>query len=419
MTVGPPRGQSAVGSFRVPRYQYLADLALSFLFLCLFSLAVGSRRASVHVAEMALIAWAGAYLLDQLRKARLGGRRSYFSSLFAWIDFAFSAMLGAAFGLRLAGLLRGDAALSSVAFDLLACTAPLLRLLNGLAGVPWVGVLLVCVQQMLAEAAWFLAVLSLVLAGFSHALLALQTSEPPADLPSIASARPPPPFALHAALAKAVRGGADGAGRFTLLRSAVGSREYDTVADLHPSLGPVLLTVYLVLVVIVLLATGEFLLSCAVRTLRYSTQEPDMRLLPPFNLAPLALAPLLPLLPARARGPVALGLPTLLLAPALLLIAGSEWARERFAPPRLAIPPPEPPTHGPPHRRRARPARRRAEAPVAGRLDRLEGGLALLLARLPPPPEAPPAHGIPAPGPALRASAASGPGAASGAGREE
>ncbi|KAI0832626.1 hypothetical protein BC628DRAFT_1347619 [Trametes gibbosa] len=188
----------ATGRLGVPRYQNIFRIAVWFLFLFSYSLAVREPLDKLNRDGGDLDAWeivmyflALAFSLEDLHKIYKIVVLVSWRAFGFWhvVSFVTDCLLTVAFTLRVAGIASiGDQAASFRlrSFQCLSFAAPLLwmKLIPIFDGYKFVGTMQICVARMLKESGFFFCLLALLGIGFLQGLYALDAADGQTDHPS-------------------------------------------------------------------------------------------------------------------------------------------------------------------------------------------------------------------------------------------
>lgn len=162
----------------VPKYSYITNILLWMFFLAIFTVQVRTLK-SFDLFEGILWVMAAGYLVeDASRWFKMGGPGAI--EFWTVIDIFTDGLLLVSFSFRVASFLaHGKNSYELRAFQFLACVAPLIwvQLLRVFDGFVYFGTLTVIILRMFKESAIFFTLLVLVMIGFGHAFLALDTAD--------------------------------------------------------------------------------------------------------------------------------------------------------------------------------------------------------------------------------------------------
>lgn len=164
----------------VPKYSYITNIILWIFFLAIFTVQTRTLK-SFDVFEGILWVMAAGYLFeDASRWAKMRGLGVI--EFWTVLDVFTDGLLLVSFCFRMASFAaRGEKSdrYELRAFQFLACVAPLIwvQLLKVFDGFVYFGTLTVIILRMFKESAIFFTLLVLVMIGFGHAFLALDTAD--------------------------------------------------------------------------------------------------------------------------------------------------------------------------------------------------------------------------------------------------
>ncbi|KAH7072078.1 hypothetical protein BKA63DRAFT_417969 [Paraphoma chrysanthemicola] len=169
---------------RVPRYQNWVQIAMSFIFLGLYTGAINTINPSgdLDVVEGLLYLFTLGFVCDEINKFWKVGR--FYISFWNMFNSTLYALLAVSFILRMIALghpLHEDrrGRLNKLSYDFLAFTAPMfwMRLLLYLDTFRFFGAMLVVLKVMMRESLIFFALLIVVMVGFFQAFLGLDVAQ--------------------------------------------------------------------------------------------------------------------------------------------------------------------------------------------------------------------------------------------------
>ncbi|CAI6331069.1 unnamed protein product [Periconia digitata] len=169
---------------RVPRYQNLVQIAISIIFLGLYTGAINTVNADgdLDIVEGLLYIFTLGFICDEASKLWKVGR--YYIGFWNVFNTTLYAMLTTSFILRLVAYGRGSdlemrGHYNKLSYNFLAFTAPMfwMRLLLYLDTFRFFGAMLVVLKVMMRESLIFFALLVVVLIGFLQAFIGMDLNE--------------------------------------------------------------------------------------------------------------------------------------------------------------------------------------------------------------------------------------------------
>jgi hypothetical protein len=165
---------------RVPVYQNAVQIAISIIYLSLYTGAINTINPSgdIDFIEGLLYIFTAGFIADELTKLlKIGRAYIQFWNIF---NVTLYTLLLVSFILRIVALIhQSDSAIRSryntLSYDFLACSAPLFwgRLLLYLDGYRFIGAMMVVLKVMMRESIIFFALLVVILIGFLQAFVGL------------------------------------------------------------------------------------------------------------------------------------------------------------------------------------------------------------------------------------------------------
>ncbi|PVH97377.1 hypothetical protein DM02DRAFT_597716 [Periconia macrospinosa] len=169
---------------RVPRYQNLVQIAISIIYLALYTAAINTVNADgdLDVVEGLLYIFTLGFICDEASKLWKVGR--YYIGFWNVFNTTLYAMLTTSFILRLVAYGHGSdidmrSHYNKLSYNFLAFTAPMfwIRLLLYLDTFRFFGAMLVVLKVMMRESLIFFALLVFVLIGFLQAFIGMDLNE--------------------------------------------------------------------------------------------------------------------------------------------------------------------------------------------------------------------------------------------------
>lgn len=231
---------------QVPLYQYLIGAVMhGFLLIALFSYVAFNRSIGMSTTEFFLWICVSAEVLDEVVRLAKFPIRFYFKSLWSWFDVSTLLFLIIVFSLRVSTWVQMDSLgydeaywedaksvpeidgvyhFGDVAYNWMAFASIFLwlRLLDVLSSYPFFGNALIIVKRMLKDSVLFFFLLAVVFFGFIQSFEILHRSSFSHTL-------------------------------YMLLRSLLGDPSFEEAQEYHPTLGGILLMMFLFFAVMILL----------------------------------------------------------------------------------------------------------------------------------------------------------------------
>jgi hypothetical protein len=172
---------------RVPKYQNWVQIAISVIFLALYTAAINSINASgdLDIVEGLLYLFTLGFICDEANKFWKVGR--FYISFWNMFNSTLYALLSVSFVLRMIALGHPTSDdkdtrrqyLNKMSYDFLAFTAPMfwIRLLLYLDTFRFFGAMLVVLKVMMRESLIFFALLLVVMIGFFQAFIGLDVAD--------------------------------------------------------------------------------------------------------------------------------------------------------------------------------------------------------------------------------------------------
>jgi hypothetical protein len=269
---------------RVPRYQNYVQIAMSFIFLALYTGAINTinPKGDLDVVEGLLYLFTLGFVCDEANKFWKVGR--FYISFWNMFNSTLYALLAVSFVLRMIAL--GHPVdeyqrkhLNVLSYDFLAFTAPMfwLRLLLYLDTFRFFGAMLVVLKVMMRESLIFFALLIVIMVGFFQGFLGLDFAGAP-DLASDST------FVIQA-----------------MLNAVMQSPEFDGFDNFAPPFGIILYYIFTFVVMVILLnilialynsayeditenAIDEYMALFSQKTMQFVRAPDENVFIAPFNL---------------------------------------------------------------------------------------------------------------------------------------
>jgi hypothetical protein len=269
---------------RVPRYQNYVQIAMSFIFLALYTGAINTinPKGDLDVVEGLLYLFTLGFVCDEANKFWKVGR--FYLSFWNMFNSTLYALLAVSFVLRMIAL--GHPVdeyqrkhLNVLSYDFLAFTAPMfwLRLLLYLDTFRFFGAMLVVLKVMMRESLIFFALLIVIMVGFFQGFLGLDFAGAP-DLASDST------FVIQA-----------------MLNAVMQSPEFDGFDNFAPPFGIILYYIFTFVVMVILLnilialynsayeditenAIDEYMALFSQKTMQFVRAPDENVFIAPFNL---------------------------------------------------------------------------------------------------------------------------------------
>ncbi|KAJ9619144.1 Calcium channel yvc1 [Taxawa tesnikishii (nom. ined.)] len=270
---------------RVPAYQTFVQVALSIIYLGLYTGAINTINPSgdLDLVEGLLYIFTVGYIFDEIAKFWKVGR--YYLAFWNLFNSTLYGLLTVSFVTRMIALghhmddpKRGQ--FNELSYNFLAFTAPMfwMRLLLYLDTFRFFGAMLVVLKVMMKESLIFFALLIVVLIGFLQAFVGMDQADNNLDATSF----------IVQAMANAV----------------MGSPEFDGFDNFAPPFGLILYYIYNFIVIVVLLnilialynsayeditdnSIDEYMALFASKTMQFVRAPDENVFIPPFNLVEL------------------------------------------------------------------------------------------------------------------------------------
>ncbi|KAH9880424.1 hypothetical protein IAQ61_000715 [Plenodomus lingam] len=268
---------------RVPRYQNFVQIAISVIFLGLYTGAINTINpmGDLDVVEGLLYIFTVGFICDEANKFRKVGR--YYVSFWNMFNSTLYALLSVSFVLRMIALSNdfgSDARQiwNRKSYDFLAFTAPMfwMRLLLYLDTFRFFGAMLVVLKVMMRESLIFFALLVVVMVGFFQAFLGLDIADD--------SLADDVPFVIQA-----------------MLNAVMQSPEFEGFDNFSPPFGIILYYIFTFVVMVILLnilialynsayeditenAIDEYMALFSQKTMQFVRAPDENVFIAPFNL---------------------------------------------------------------------------------------------------------------------------------------
>ncbi|KAF2771910.1 receptor-activated Ca2+-permeable cation channel [Teratosphaeria nubilosa] len=268
---------------RVPQYQNVLQIAISLIYLGLYTGAINTINATgdLDIVEALLYVFTAGFLFDEMAKFYKVGR--YYLSFWNVFNSTLYALLTVSFITRMIALTYHTGAetrehYNVLSYNFLAFSAPMfwMRLLLYLDTYRFFGAMLVVLKVMMAESLIFFALLFLVLVGFFQAFIGMDLSDD-----------------------KAIT--ATGFVVKQMLNAIMGSPEFDGWDRFAPPFGLILYYIYNFIIIVILLnvlialynsayeditenAIDEYLALFSQKTLQFVRAPDENVFIAPFNL---------------------------------------------------------------------------------------------------------------------------------------
>lgn len=169
---------------RVPQYQNVVQIAMSLIYLALFTAAINTVNPSgdLDLIEIILYIFTFGFICDELSKFWKVGR--FYIGFWNVFNSSLYSLLAVSFVLRVVALSHGldtpeRAHFNTKSYNFLAFTAPMfwMRLLLYLDSFRFFGAMLVVLKVMMRESLIFFALLAVVIIGFLQAFIGLDLED--------------------------------------------------------------------------------------------------------------------------------------------------------------------------------------------------------------------------------------------------